>query len=122
MSNAMKRAKTYIVGAPLAASVFLFGVMSAFADSYSVNVVAYTQSENFYGIDGAGDFVVNVVQIRAGLGEQLVWRGLSGPRSASRRTMWDRKPCVFDVGSEPCMGQRIVVRQRDAFRRLQQGT
>jgi hypothetical protein len=60
MSNAMKRAKTYIVGAALAASVFLFGVMSAFADSYSVNVVAYTQNENFYGIDTAGDFAVNV--------------------------------------------------------------
>lgn len=52
--------KTYIVGIVLAASVFLFGVLSAFADSYSVNVVAYTQSENFYGIDAAGDFVVNV--------------------------------------------------------------
>jgi len=52
--------RTYIVGVVLAASFFLFGVFSAFADSYSVNVVAYTQSESFYGIDAAGNFVVNM--------------------------------------------------------------
>lgn len=52
--------KTYVAGVVLAASVFLLGVASAFADSYSVSVVAYTQSENFYGIDATGDFTVNV--------------------------------------------------------------
>ncbi|GGA76147.1 hypothetical protein GCM10011507_29430 [Edaphobacter acidisoli] len=44
----------------LTSSLFLFGVLAAFGDSYQVNVVAYTQSENFAGIDAAGDFVVNV--------------------------------------------------------------
>lgn len=48
------------MGVVLAASLFLFGVFSAFADSYSVNVVASTQSESFYGIDAAGDFVVDM--------------------------------------------------------------
>ena len=52
--------RTYIVGVVLAASFFLFGVLSAFADSYAVNVVAYTQSESFYGIDATGNFVVNM--------------------------------------------------------------
>lgn len=52
--------RTYIVGVVLAASFLLFGVLSAFADSYSVNVVANTQSESFYGIDAAGDFVVDM--------------------------------------------------------------
>lgn len=60
MSMAIKRAKIFILGFLLTASVFLFGVLSAFGDSYSVNVVAYTQSESFAGIDVAGDFVVNV--------------------------------------------------------------
>ncbi len=39
---------------------FLFGAASAFADTYSVSVIKYTQSEGFYGIDSNGDFVVNV--------------------------------------------------------------
>ncbi len=60
MFNAMKRARTYIVGVVIWASIFLFGVLRAFADSYTVNVVTYTQSENFLGIDAAGDFVVNL--------------------------------------------------------------
>lgn len=60
MSTVMQRAKTYIVGVVIWASVFLFGVLAAFADSYTVNVVTYTQSENFAGIDTAGDFVVNL--------------------------------------------------------------
>lgn len=60
MLTVMQRARTYIVGVVIWASVFLFGVLAAFADSYTVNVVAYTQSENFAGIDTAGDFVVNL--------------------------------------------------------------
>jgi hypothetical protein len=52
--------KTYIAGVVFAVSLFLFSVAGAFADSYSVNVVRFSQSESFYGIDSAGDFVVNI--------------------------------------------------------------
>jgi len=34
--------------------------VSAFADTFEINVISYTQSEDFYGIDATGDFVVNV--------------------------------------------------------------
>lgn len=60
MLTAILKTKSYMVGVLLAASVFLFGVVAAFGDSYTVNVVTHTQSENFVGIDAAGDFVVNV--------------------------------------------------------------
>jgi PEP-CTERM motif len=50
--------KTYIFAVILVAAVFLLTAVSAFADTYEVNVVSYTQSEAFYGIDSAGDFVV----------------------------------------------------------------
>lgn len=52
--------KTYVIGVILTASVFLFSVLSAFGDTFSVNVVAYTQNENFYGIDASGNFVVDL--------------------------------------------------------------
>jgi hypothetical protein len=52
--------KTYVAGVLFAATVFLLSVSSACADTYTINVVANTQSENFYGIDTTGDFVVNV--------------------------------------------------------------
>lgn len=52
--------KTYIAGVIFAACVFLLSVASAFGDSYSVNVIKYTQSEGFYGLDSSGNFVVNV--------------------------------------------------------------
>lgn len=60
MLTIMQRAKAYIVGVVIWASIFLFGVLRAFADSYTVNVVTYTQSDSFVGIDTAGDFVVNL--------------------------------------------------------------
>lgn len=60
MLTAILKTKAYVVGVLLAASVFLFGVVAAFGDSYTVNVVTHTQDENFVGIDAAGDFVVNV--------------------------------------------------------------
>ncbi len=52
--------KSYIAAVLLAAAVFLVTAASAFADSYQVNVLRYTQSENFYGLDAKGDYVVNV--------------------------------------------------------------
>lgn len=52
--------RTYIVAVIFAAWIFLFSVAAAFGDSYSVSVVTYSQSEGFYGIDSAGNFVVNV--------------------------------------------------------------
>jgi len=52
--------KTYVIGVILTASVLLFSVLSAFGDTYAVNVVANTQNENFYGIDTTGNFVVNL--------------------------------------------------------------
>ena len=52
--------KTYIAGVIFTACVFLLSVASAFGDSYSVNVVKYTQSEGFYGLDTTGNFVLNV--------------------------------------------------------------
>lgn len=51
---------TYLAAVLLVATVFLLSAASAFADTYSINVIKYTQSEGFYGIDSAGDFVVNV--------------------------------------------------------------
>src|SRR6185312_10524957 len=66
-SDCMKRkfrmpsmSRTYIAGVVFAASVFLLSVVSAFGESYSVSVIKYSQSESFYGIDAAGNFVVNV--------------------------------------------------------------
>jgi hypothetical protein len=38
----------------------LTAAVPALADSYSLTIVAYTQSENFYGIDSNGDFTVNI--------------------------------------------------------------
>lgn len=52
--------KTYVVGVILTASVFLFSVLAAFGDTYTVNVVANTQNESFVGIDAAGNFAVNL--------------------------------------------------------------
>src|ERR1700677_3923857 len=52
--------KTYIVAVILMAAVFLLTAVSAFADTFEINVISYTQSEDFYGIDATGDFVVNV--------------------------------------------------------------
>lgn len=52
--------KTYVVGVVFAAFVFLFSVAAAFGDSYSISVIRYSQSEEFYGIDSAGNFVINV--------------------------------------------------------------
>jgi hypothetical protein len=40
--------------------VALANAVPAHADSYSVTVVAHTQSENFYGIDDGGDFTINI--------------------------------------------------------------
>jgi hypothetical protein len=58
MLPAMNR--TYVAGVLFAVAVFLLSVSSACADTYTINVVANTQNENFYGIDTTGDFVVNV--------------------------------------------------------------
>jgi hypothetical protein len=52
--------KTYIFAVILMAAVFLLTAVSAFADTFEINVISYTQSEDFYGIDATGDFVVNV--------------------------------------------------------------
>jgi hypothetical protein len=52
--------KTYILAVILVAAGFLLTAVSAFADSYEVNVIKNTQSEDFYGIDSTGDFVVDV--------------------------------------------------------------
>jgi hypothetical protein len=52
--------KTYIVAVILMAAVFLLTAVSAFADTFEINVISYTQSEDFYGIDATGNFVVNV--------------------------------------------------------------
>lgn len=52
--------KTYVVGVILTASIFLFSVLAAFGDTFTVNVVANTQNESFVGIDAAGNFAVNV--------------------------------------------------------------
>lgn len=60
MLTAIRKTTGYIVAVVLAASVFLFGVVAAFGDSYTVSVVTHSQSENFVGIDAAGDFVVNL--------------------------------------------------------------
>lgn len=60
MLTAIRKTTGYMVAVVLAASVFLFGVVAAFGDSYTVSVVTHTQNENFVGIDAAGDFVVNV--------------------------------------------------------------
>lgn len=60
MLTAIRKTTGYMVAVVLAASVFLFGVVAAFGDSYTVSVVTHTQSENFVGIDADGDFVVNV--------------------------------------------------------------
>ncbi len=58
MLQSMKKA--YVFAVILMAAVFLFTAVSAFADTYDVSVVSYTQSEAFYGIDSTGDFVVEV--------------------------------------------------------------
>lgn len=58
MSPAMNR--TYVSGVIFAAAVFLLTIASAFADTYTINVVANSQNESFYGIDTVGDFVVNI--------------------------------------------------------------
>jgi hypothetical protein len=58
MSQSSK--KTYVAAVIFVAIAFLFTAASAFADSYAINVIKTTQSEGFYGIDSAGDFVVNV--------------------------------------------------------------
>jgi hypothetical protein len=58
MLQSMKKA--YIFAVILMAAAFLLTAVSAFADTYDVNVVSYTQSEAFYGIDSTGDFVVEV--------------------------------------------------------------
>lgn len=55
----LRRNKTYLAGLVFVAAVFLLSVSSAFADSYTISVVANTQNEDFYGIDAGGDFVVN---------------------------------------------------------------
>lgn len=60
MLTGIKKATGYMVAVVLAASVFLFGVAAAFGDSYTVNVITHTQSEDFVGIDSMGDFVVNL--------------------------------------------------------------
>ena len=52
--------KTYIFAVIFMAAVFLLTAVSAFADTFEVDVISYTQSEGFYGIDSTGDFVVNV--------------------------------------------------------------
>jgi hypothetical protein len=51
----MKKIRGVVV---LATASLLLSASCVFADSYSVNVVKYTQSEGFYGIDSAGDFVI----------------------------------------------------------------
>jgi hypothetical protein len=56
MLSSMK--KTYVLAVVFVAVVFLLTAVSAFADSYVVNVISYTQSEAFFGIDSTGDFVV----------------------------------------------------------------
>lgn len=89
--------KTYIVGILLAASVFLFGVLSAFADTYSVNVVAYTQSENFYGIDAAGNFVVNVSGSLSGPGSSC--GGFSGAFTCFATYYVGQQSPVFSVAA-----------------------
>jgi hypothetical protein len=52
--------KTYVLAVIFTAAALLFTAVSAFADSYQVNVIKTTQSEAFYGIDSDGDFVVQV--------------------------------------------------------------
>ncbi len=58
MSFSMK--KSYVAAVLVIAAAFLLTAVSAFADTYSLTTVKYTQSEGFYGIDSSGNFVVNV--------------------------------------------------------------
>jgi hypothetical protein len=44
----------------VAAILTLIHTRPVLADSYTVTTIAFTQSENFVGIDAAGDFVVNL--------------------------------------------------------------
>jgi hypothetical protein len=60
--------KTYVAGVVFAAAMSLLSVSSAFADTYTMTVVAHTQNEDFYGIDTAGDFVVNTSNSLIGSG------------------------------------------------------
>ncbi len=58
MSFSMKN--SYVAAVLVIAAAFLLTAVSAFADTYSITTVKYTQSEGFYGIDSSGNFVVNV--------------------------------------------------------------
>ncbi len=62
--------RTLSSAACLVITLLLIAARPALADSYTVGVVLMTQSENFYGIDSNGDFVVNG---RCGVDEDLCY-------------------------------------------------